>query len=444
MDAVTQLNSNNQSTEDAFDVTPYEALHFDLVDEKVMSSYGRSDGGIASDVHHITQCVKGIIQSKYSLFRLKEMKVDRRVKPLMSRIEMSKLGEYFLKCLKMDIDRIIDKYPSIGKHNRYFGLFHDAVMREVEFENGSAPFAIVAREEWLSSSDWKEMPRSVLTQYVRPLNDVVEEIIQQGRGDEFKDWLNAIQRQPDSNADRLWSLIEACLSANHHISVLRFDTGYAQYYCDSELSGEQAITYEDIRSHRRALRRFLKRDLSKMLPPGACKGMGFAIKLEYGLDKGYHFHVIVILNGDVVCRHAAIADMICDSWNRYITGGKGGSYNCFRSTYVKPGIGSVRYNDEQKLKTLKDLVVPYVTKPDFYVGMAKPEAHRSFWKSQPPMITARAGRKRSKRIEACQGMSVMEPLLTTEPTRVDRMPEVFQSAPPSADRHSSRIRHTTS
>ncbi|WP_197070180.1 hypothetical protein [Burkholderia sp. 9120] len=184
---------------------------------------------------------------------------------------------------------------------------------------------------------------------------------------------------------------------NHHLSVLRFDLGYAKHYCDPETSGEQAITYEDVRNHRRALRRFLKRDLSKMLPAGASKGMGFGIKLEYGLDKGFHFHVLVILNGDVVGQHAVITEMICNHWNSRITRGKGGSYNCFRSKYVKPGIGSVRYDNEEKLRALENQVVPYITKPDFYMKMVKPDAHRSFWVSHPPKIEAkRKGRKRSK------------------------------------------------
>jgi hypothetical protein len=171
------------------------------------------------------------------------------------------------------------------------------------------------------------------------------------------------------------SLILACLNVNYHLSVLRFDLGYAKYYCYLELSAEQAIIFEDVRSHRRALRRFLKRDLSKMLPAGACKGMAFGINLEYGPEKGYHFHVIVILNGNVVCHHAVITDMICSHWNCRITHGKGGSYSCFRSEYVRPSIGSLRYN-EDKLGTLESRVVPYVMQPNFYMKMAKSAATR--------------------------------------------------------------------
>lgn len=397
MKADDELNSSSSSIEDAFETNPYKTLHFDLKNGKVRSSYGSSGGSIASEVHQITECVKGIIQSKRDLFRLEHVKVDRRWRPPTSRLEMNKLGGCFLMCLQMDLDRVLDAYPNIGQFNRYFDLFYKAATREMQFANGRAPFVEVVRDEWLNARDWNVSATNRLVQYVQPLNDVVDKIRRKGNSQAFRDWIDKLERQPASNRDALWSLVLACLNVNHHLSVLRFDLGYAKHYCDPELSGGHVISYEDVRSHRRALRRFLKRDLSKMLPNGACKGMGFGIKLEFGLDKTFHFHVIVILNGDVICQHAVIAEMICQYWDERITHGKGGSYSCFRSFYVKEGIGSVRYDDEEKLRTLEWSVVPYVTKADFYIDMVKPEGHRSFWKSQPPKIEAkRRGRKRRK------------------------------------------------
>ncbi|MGF6245511.1 hypothetical protein P3T42_007289 [Paraburkholderia sp. GAS38] len=402
MKTANLLNSNGHTGEESFETRPFETLLFDLINDSVVSSYGSCEGTIASDVHHITECVKAVIRSKYRLFHLEDVSVDRRLKPRTSRLEMGKLGEYFLRCLKMDLDRILDRYPSIGQFNRYFGLFHEAVMREVEFTNGRGSFATTAKDEWLEAPDWRQSSTTWLTECVQHLNEVVEEIRRKGNSQVFRDWIDHLERQPAENKDTLWSLILACLNVNHHLSVLRFDLGYAKHYCDPDLSGEQAITYEDVRNHRKALRRFLKRDLSKVLPAGACKGMGFGIKLEYGLDKGFHFHVLVVLNGDVVCQHAVITEMICSHWNSRITHCKGGSYNCFRSEYVKPGIGSVRYDNEEKgneekFRNLESQVVPYVAKADFYMKMVKPDGHRSFWPSQPPKIEAkRKGRKRCK------------------------------------------------
>lgn len=393
-----EWNDFDLNDDDSWGIAPYEARHFEIRRDEVVSEKGTITGSIASDVYYITQCMMKIMDSKTQLFTLVPVTELGYPKGKL-RIKLSRGGECFVACLRMDLYRIVDKYPSIETYNRYFGIFCDAVSREIEFEEGSAPFIHFAKEEWLSCSDWDRRADSLLTRIVGHLNAVIDEIRREGRGEAFNEWKSKLLRQPNENEGRLWSLVLACLNANHHISVLRVDLGYAQYYCDRELSGEQAVEYHDVRAHRIALRRFLKRDLKKCVKaPRACKGMAFAIKMEFGLDKTYHFHVIVILNGDAVGQDASVAQAICDFWRDTITTGKGGAYNCNKATYEYPGIGSIRYHGEDdKLDNLKDIVVPYVTKADYYVSMTKPEGHRSFWMSHPPKVEARRrGRKRSR------------------------------------------------
>lgn len=383
-----------------FEVKPYQTLHFDLIGGEVQDWYGPDEDSIAKDVDYVTQCVKGIIKSKSPLSWLMPS-----TRGYMSKLVLSKLGQCVVECLKKDLNRVIDEYPSIGKFNRYFGIFYDAVMREVQFKNGSAPFALTAKEEWLDYPDWKEQSTSTLEQFVRHLNNAIEGIRREGNSATFKEWEERLERQPKENEVRLRALIEAAIAKNHHISVLRFDVGYAKYYCDPELSGAAAVTYEEVRQHRQALRRFIKRDLKRHLPnPRACRGMVHAIKMEFGLDKTFHYHVIVVLNGDAVAHDVQIAQLICDWWCKDITLGRGGACNCNARSYKYPGLGSIRYDEEskenvEKLKNLRDRVVPYVTKPDFYVGMVKPEKHRSFWSSQVPEIDAKPkGRRRTKQL----------------------------------------------
>lgn len=383
--------------DESWGISPYEARLFEIRKCKVVPESSLITGSIASDVDYITKCVMGIIKSKSQLFATVPVTELGYTKGKL-RIKLSKAGECFVTCLRMDLYCIVDKYPSIETYNRYFGIFCDAVSREIEFEEGSTPFIHFAKEEWLGCADWDRRANGLLTRIVAHLNTVIEEIRREGRGEPFNEWKNRLLRQPNENEDRLWSLVLACLNANHHINVLRVDLGYAQYYCDRELSGEMAVEYADVRAHRIALRRFLKQDLKKYVKdPRACKGMAFAIKMEFGLDKTYHFHVIAILNGDFAGQDASIAQAICDYWKDVITKGKGGAYNCNKATYEYPGIGSIRYHDEEKLDNLETIVVPYVTKADYYVSMTKPDGHRSFWMSHPPKIEAtRRGRKRSK------------------------------------------------
>ena len=387
----------------AWQIDRYETLHFELRKGKIVREYKSSEGSMASDADYLTKCVTAIINSQGRIFELIPVTDGTRYPTGKYQIKFSKSVQAFLKCLKMDVDRIIDRYPSIETYNRYFGIFYNAVIREKQFECGCLPFALFAREDWLNASDWNRRPNNLLTVIVHHLNEIVDEIRQEGNSESFKDWKDKLVRQPSENESSLWSLVLACLDVNHHINVLRIDLGYAQYYCNPEFSGEKAVTYRQVRQHRIALRRFLKRDLKQYVKnPQACKGMGFAIKMEFGLDKTYHFHVIAILNGDALSQDVNVAQTICDFWQEKITKGKGGAYNCNKATYTECGIGSIRYDGEspenvKKLRNLKERVVPYVTKPDYYVGMVKPEKDRSFWMSHPPEKAQHSrGRKRGK------------------------------------------------
>lgn len=392
------------------DGEPHRTLDFDIKHGKVVPVYTAFEDSISSDVYRIAECVKKIIKSKTVLFDLEKDRVPSRTRPNTLNVTSGSSGLTLLRWLRLDLERIINKYPEICKYNRYFGVYYDAVMREIELEGERVPFANFAKEEWLNSRDRNRWPDENLKLFVDRLNSIVEEIRRECRSESFLQWKRAVERQSKDNFDRLWSLILACKNAHHHMLVLRFDLGYPEFYRNPELSGEQAVTYDDVRRHRVALRLFLKRELKNRLPKGACKGMVFAIRMEYGLDKEYHFHVIAAINGDVVREDVTIVDMIGDFWQKVITKGKGGLYNCNKARYVKRGIGSVRYDDATgKLGILETVVVPYLVKPDFYMKMVKPNSHRSFWASHPPKIEAkRRGRKRSK-------TGVPLPLVKAEP-----------------------------
>ncbi|WP_186190019.1 inovirus-type Gp2 protein [Burkholderia gladioli] len=389
------MMDNEYGDEDVWSIEPYEALMFAEQDGGIVATRIANENSIASDVSYITSVVKRLLITKRSLLRLIPIAAINPRRMNTKVVEAMSGGECFLRCLQMDLERIIDKYHGIGKFNRYFGIFYDAVMRDVPLANGSMPLATAARLEWLSFGDRDFFSDDVLELFVKYSNQAIERIRQEGSGEAFQDWLFRTQRQPSENEERLLSLIDACLSVNHHILVLRFDLGYSQFYCDRASAGEQTVSYEEMRGHRVALRRFLKRHLKNRLPPGACKGLALAIKMEFGLDKQHHFHVIVILNGNVIRKDVGITEMICNYWKSEITKGKGGACNCNQRTYQKRGIGSIRRGEHEKLKVLRETVVPYIVKADFYGKMVKPDSHRTFWSSHPPKIEAiPKGRKR--------------------------------------------------
>ncbi|MEJ0003065.1 MAG: hypothetical protein WDN30_04910 [Pararobbsia sp.] len=391
--------SSDYDNGESWKIKPYETLVFVAHGEKNTPTLIDNDETISANVDFITQFVKNLIKSKRPLLSLESFSYGNQRRPNTQRIKSSRGGDCFLRCLQIDLESIIDKYPTIGTHNRYFGIFCDAVMREVSFPTATISLATVARREWLNGVDINFYPDHVLALLVQHCNDAADEIRQRGKSDDFRSWLTEIERQPKTNEGRLLSLVDACLSVNHHLLVLRFDLGYGQRYFDRELSGEMTVSYTEVREHRMALRRYLKRYLKDRLPLRACKGMAFGIKLEYGLDKGYHFHVIVILNGDAVGKDGGITEMICRYWVQVITKGRGGACNCNRRRYKHRGIGSIRRGTDE-LRILREMVVPYITKVDFYGRMAKPDKHRTFWASHPPKVEAHPKGRKRKDIDA--------------------------------------------
>lgn len=384
------------SDDESWTIDPYEPLVFTERNGEVIAARLDAEYSIANDVDYITKFVKKLINTTRDLLTLASAPVTRSRRPNRQCIKTTRGGQCFLRCLQIDLDRILDKYPDIDKFNLYFGLYHDAVMQDVQFCKGPVSFATVARLEWLNSVDRNYFPDDALARIVKYANEAVEQIRRNGKADKFLKWQSDLERQPKENEGRILSLIDACLGVNHHILALRFDFGYGQFYCDPERSGEIAVSYREIRQHRVALRRFLKRELKDRLPFGACNGMAFAMKLEYGLDKGYHFHIIVILNGDVARADGRITEMICNQWKYQITKGRGGACNCNLRLYKRKGIGSIKHHQTEKIEILRTEVAPYIAKADFYRDMVIPQGHRTFWASHPPKINANPkGRKRA-------------------------------------------------
>ncbi|WP_186102349.1 hypothetical protein [Burkholderia gladioli] len=388
--------SNNEYDDDmTWSIASYEPLVFVEHNGEIGYDFLDVEHSIARDVDYITQVVKRLLRTTSPLFAYMSGEAIRSRRPNGRSIKETKGGEVFLRCFEIDFDRILDKYPNLAKYNRYFAIFLDAVTHEVEFAKGMIPLSLVIKNEWLVWRDRLVFSEDTLVRIARYLNEAVVRIRVKGNGKDFKTWMTDIERQPRQNEESLLSLVEACLSVNHHALVLRFDLGYAQFYGDAQRSGLMAVSYREVREHRVRMRRFLKRELKHRLLPGACKGMVFAIKLEYGLDKGYHFHVIVMLNGDVVWGDGAISEMICDYWRHEITQGRGGACNCNFMRYKRRGIGSIRYSDVDKLPVLRTVVVPYITKVDYYRDMVVPKWHRTFWSSHSPKVEAvPKGRKR--------------------------------------------------
>lgn len=175
------------------------------------------------------------------------------------------------------------------------------------------------------------------------------------------------------------------------LEVLRLDLSYRKgKYVDldnfSEALAEVKLNWEVFR---------------KGLVGGAAVSgvVGYLAKLEYGVRTGFHFHVVVLLDGSKHREDIVLARMLGEHWNNQVVSeGEGRYYNCNRhkNGYRYLGIGTLDYYDDAKYSALVNLVIEYMVKTDFIMAAEAPGERiwfRSAQKESKP--TTRRGRPRT-------------------------------------------------
>lgn len=339
-------------------------------------------GTVSRDVSRIARCVKDIIDSERSLFSVKL--TENALPSLPDRIELvpKYVGNDFLACLKIDLENILRQHPVV-RLNPYVDLFSRIMYRD---EDRDAVAGVLSVFEMRRLAGMQHMlTDDELKVLILGLNDAVRRIRDEGRGDAFRKLLKRYLRPAVENYRSLIDLIRALQAKYHHLLVIRLDLSYLKAHSAS-------ISYEEVRDHRIAFRRYVKR----------CKRLeraylGSVLKLEFGVEKGLHYHALVFVNGDVLHGDVDIARELGEHWKTDITKGKGIYFNCNRHRYDERGIGSVRYDDERTRHNLETRVVAYITKPDFYIHSVKRDEHRTIWPSlRPKNEPVKRGRKRGK------------------------------------------------
>ena len=159
---------------------------------------------------------------------------------------------------------------------------------------------------------------------------------------------------------------------------MRFDVGYEK---DKGWPGptKDPVTYAETRKHRQDLLKYLK----KM--PSNNAFIASACKMEYGLDKKWHYHCLLLVDGDKLCGDVTIPRLIGEHWKKTITQGRGLYWNCNanKESYKCCGIGMVKHDDVDMREGLKKAVL-YMTKPDYYIKLLVPGNDRKFWKTEMP------------------------------------------------------------
>ncbi|MFA0945873.1 MULTISPECIES: inovirus-type Gp2 protein [Pseudomonas syringae group] len=242
------------------------------------------------------------------------------------------------------------------------------------------------------------LKRSELPNCFSDLNRFVGMVRDRICSGEFKRELSAHLRVSNKNYLGLVNYIDGLFSLRSRILVLRIDFSYGKGKVEIEgrVNSSDRLNLlcnvtERIARHRIELISYLKQKCPEL---GL---LGYVWKLEYGREKGHHYHMMFFLDGAKVRQDVVIAKRIGEYWNKTITKGEGVYFNCNRNKerYKHCGVGMICHNETEKLINLKERAAIYLTKADRYVSACMPTSKRTFGKGALPKLKTRsAGRPR--------------------------------------------------
>lgn len=218
------------------------------------------------------------------------------------------------------------------------------------------------------------------------LEKLAEKIKEKAKTEEFKTKLNNHRRASNKNTKETQKYIRKLFIHHARLLAIRIDLSYNRTI---NFRNDNSKALEQVKSNRKELLKYLRKKYNHEL-------IGYIWKLEYGIERGYHYHVMIFLDGSRRQQDVTIAKVIGEHWSHNITSGDGIYYNCNadKGKYGESlGIGIVNHTDHRKISNLVTAAT-YLTKVDYYASL-KNERGRNFGKGKmPPDRTSMVGRPR--------------------------------------------------
>ncbi len=218
------------------------------------------------------------------------------------------------------------------------------------------------------------------------LNRMIEDLKKLVSSDNFKSEISQHNRSSNKNRRSIVKYINALFDSKSRLLVVRVDLGYE---ARTKRNGGD-VSYAQAKEHREE---FFK-ELKKLFPKGDL--VGYCWKLEFGISKSYHYHVMVFLDGAKRREDVSLGRLIGEIWQENVTLGKGVYFNCNskKSAYRSCGIGMINHGELEKRESLLKAAT-YLTKQDIYIKIALDGGGRCFGRGELPKVgSVRKGRPR--------------------------------------------------
>lgn len=340
--------------------------------EGVESSCVNGEGMLFDSVSRIMRAVSVLEKASGDIFGAESL--NRR-----GEVELSKAGSCIASAVTIDYVEL-ERGMVLFKVNPYVSVFYECYRS-------------------MKPSNPYKVEKLGLSECFRGLNRFVDAVRERISSGAFKREMSAHMRAANKNYSGLLGYIDALFARYSRLLVLRIDFSYGKgklevedYTRPSERLDALRIVTERIVQDRIELIDYLKNKCPEL-------GMvGYVWKLEYGREKGHHYHMMFFLDGAKVRQDIVIAKLIGEYWNNVITLGKGVYYNCNgnKDKYRHCGVGMINYSEAEKLSNLKEKAAIYLTKADRYVSACMPGNKRTFGKGNSPKVGERSvGRPRA-------------------------------------------------
>lgn len=193
---------------------------------------------------------------------------------------------------------------------------------------------------------------------------------------------------------RMKKYIDNLIAYKANLLVIRLDLAYNKHYLDNsrhlmlnsisrkhckkmeeyiikKQSSENTMLENQLNSIKNYRAKFFK-DIKKQYDV-----VGFIWKLEYGMEKGFHYHCLLMLDGDKHREDVKIAKNMGELWNKIAKDDdgvdKGIYWNCnaFKEKYNHLAIGQLNASNTEMINNLFKYTLPYLAKTDYYIKSVK-------------------------------------------------------------------------
>lgn len=329
---------------------PFAAIEESAIDVTEDQVTITSDHTQITQLNHIHETIEKVIRSKMQLFHVGKN----------DQLEPTRLGKEFIS-LPMYASRyaLADYHPYIALARRAYDQFE-----------------ISEYKSWPWSS-------STVVELVKRLNEAIEWIRTEANSPRFKEARIKRMHLSNKNYRSLKSYLDALQENHAKLLIIRLDL-----YLTKKVRSEEQIAHADLERYRR---HFLRRILINY----STAMVGYAWKLEYGLERNHHYHLMLIFNGNELKSDNKISHSLGKLWSDKVTQGRGSYFSCNsqKGRYRYCGIGMLEHRDAEKRAAL-DRACQYLTKTDFFVKYYLPEGGRTFGKGEIKHRRVDRGRKR--------------------------------------------------